>query len=115
MTNSVANSVDLTNLRSMTDGDKDLEMSLFQEFYISSEQSLQTLAENCTDGQNETWRATAHALKGTAYNLGAQLMGDLCKKAQDNPAASGVDKKALLDILEAEYAKVKEFLQSVHT
>jgi HPt (histidine-containing phosphotransfer) domain-containing protein len=107
--------VDLTNLRTMTDGDRDLESALFQEFYTSTEAGLQSLAGNCTDGQNEVWRATAHALKGTSYNLGANAMGDLCKKAQETPAASGLDKRTLLGLLQAEYIKVKAFLETVHT
>ncbi len=111
----MTNSVDLTNLRSMTDGDKELELALFQEFYSSTEENLRTMASNCSDGQNETWRTTAHALKGTCYNLGAHPMGDLCKKAQENPAASGADKKTLLDLLQAEYVKVKAFLQAVYS
>ncbi len=98
----------------MTDGDKELELALFQEFYNSTETHLQTLAANCADGQNETWRTTAHALKGTCYNLGAHPLGDLCKKAQENPAASGAEKKALLDLIQAEYLKVNAFLQTVY-
>lgn len=110
----MTNSVDLTNLRSMTDGDKDLELALFHEFYISTEVIIQTMAENCVDGQNESWRAAAHSLKGAAYNLGAQPMGDLCKEAQDNPAVSGEKKKEILNLIKAEYVKVKVFLENVY-
>jgi HPt (histidine-containing phosphotransfer) domain-containing protein len=110
----MSDSVDLTDLRSMTDGDKEMEIALFQEFFSSSENSMQTLAAQCTDGQNETWRSVAHALKGTSLNLGAKVLGDLCKKAQENPAASAADKKTLLDAIQAEYAKVKVFLEKVH-
>jgi HPt (histidine-containing phosphotransfer) domain-containing protein len=107
-------SVDLTDLRSMTDGDKEMEIALFQEFYSSSEASIQALAAQCTDGQNEAWRSVAHALKGTSLNLGAKALGDLCKKAQENPAASAAEKKTLLGAIQSEYAKVKAFLEKVH-
>jgi len=106
--------VDLTDLRSMTDGNKELELALFEEFYSSTEACLAILEAQCSDGQNETWRSNAHALKGTAYNLGAMALGDLCKKAQDEPAASGSDKRALLTRIQAEYAQVKTYLQTVH-
>ena len=110
----MTNSVDLTNLRSMTDGDKDLELVLFQEFYTSTETIIQTMSENCTNGNNETWRASAHSLKGMAYNLGAHPLGDLCKKAQDSPDASDKDKEALLNLIKDEYVKVKIFLEGVY-
>lgn len=106
--------VDLTNLRSMTDGDRELEVILFQEFSRAAEAALREMAENCVDGHNEPWKVAAHALKGTAYNLGAHGMGDLCKTAQENPAASGVEKKELLDQLQAEYAQVEQFLKTAH-
>jgi len=110
----MAEPVDLTDLRSMTDGDKDMELMLFQEFYSSSEGAIATLAANCTDGQNEIWRSTAHAFKGTSLNLGAKALGDLCKKAQDTPADSSEEKKSLLGAIRAEYAQVKAFLEKVH-
>ena len=111
----MTDSLDLANLRSMTDGDKELEIALFQEFYSSTEASLETMAANCTDGQNEIWQTTAHALKGTCYNLGAQVMGDLFKKAQESSAVSSADKKALLDLIRSEYTKVKALLEKIHT
>jgi len=111
----MANPVDLTNLRTMTDGDKDMELALFEEFYSSSEEAINKMASNCADGQNETWRATAHALKGSAYNIGATALGDFCKHAQENPAASGSDKQALLEKIKAEYTAVKAYLKTAHT
>lgn len=103
-------SVDLANLRSITDGNKELELMLFNEFCISAETSIQTMAENCV----ENWRSAAHALKGSAYNLGAHILGDLCKKAQDNPAIDGTEKEELLNAIKAEYIRVKAFLGNVH-
>jgi HPt (histidine-containing phosphotransfer) domain-containing protein len=99
----MTNPVDLTDLRSMTDGDRDLEISLFQEFFSSCETSINLLYANCSIGQNEIWRSSAHALKGVSLNLGAKKLGDLCKKAQDNPSASEDEKKILLEEILAEY------------
>lgn len=110
----MAHTVDLTDLRTMTDGDKEMEMALFDEFYSSSESLIQTMEANSVDGPNEGWRASAHALKGSAYNLGAKELGDMCKQAQDHPEVSGAEKKALLTKIQAEYAGVKAYLQSVH-
>lgn len=109
----MTDSVDLTNLRSMTDGDKELEEALFSEFCSSTEASLNAMAAYCVDGASEPWRAAAHALKGTAYNLGATPLGELCKKAQEGYMASGSEKSALLDAMRSEYAKVKAYLESI--
>src|SRR5689334_20471071 len=100
----MTNHVDLTDLRSLTDGDKEMELALFKEFYTSSEALLGTLGKHCVDGPSETWRTTAHALKGSAYNLGAMGLGDLYKHAQENPAASSSDKQKLLEKMKTEYA-----------
>jgi len=51
------NFIDLTDLRSMTDGDSEVELLLFQEFYSSTEAVIDTLTANCTDGPNENWRS----------------------------------------------------------
>lgn len=106
--------VNLTDLSSITDGNKEIELALFEEFYTSSETGLRTLAANCTDGANEIWRATAHALKGGAYNIGALELGGLCKQAQENAAIPADAKRALLEKIQAEYAAVKAYLQTVH-
>ncbi len=110
----MGNTVDLTNLRTITEGEKELEMALFQEFYSSSEEMLETLAANCGDNQSETWRTTVHALKGTALNIGAENLGALCKQGQDDFKASTEHKQELLARIKLEYAAAKTYLQAVH-
>lgn len=107
--------VDLTNLRSITEGNKDIEQMLFEEFLSSSDAALATLASQCTDGANEIWRSTAHAMKGTALNLGAEKLGELCKTAQETSAATAADKASLLHQIQTEYTLVKAFLNAATT
>jgi HPt (histidine-containing phosphotransfer) domain-containing protein len=104
--------VDLTNLREMTDGDKEMEQELFEEFFSSSQEAINIMQNNCVDGENEAWRSQAHALKGTALNLGAQSLGKKFEQAQENHAVSGQEKQAMLDAIKAEYAQVKSFLEA---
>lgn len=106
--------IDLTDLRSITDGDKDIELALFAEFYSSSEESIADLQRACNTDNHENWRAIAHALKGTAYNLGAKSLGDLCQHAQAHPNAPPSEKQALLEKIKAEYATAKTYLQRLH-
>ena len=102
--------VDLTNLRSMTDGDAEMERLLFQEFYSAFENGIQRLEVSFTDAQAETWRKESHALKGVALNLGAAKLGQLCKNGQDSYMAPGAEKQDLLQDIKGEYARVKEYL-----
>lgn len=106
--------VDLTNLREMTDGDADMEQMLFNEYYHSTESGITTLSNNCVDGENENWRGSAHALKGTSLNLGAERLGALCKQAQEGHGASAAEKRQMLDAIREEYEKVKAYLLKVH-
>lgn len=107
--------VDLTNLREMTDGDKELEQELFAEFFSSCTDLIETLARNCEDGESKSWYSAAHALKGSAYNLGAAPLGDLCKKAQENHAASKTEKQRMCEDIKQEYERVRQYFAGLYT
>lgn len=109
-----AQPVDLTNLREMTDGDKELEQELFAEFFNSSASAIETLGQHCADGESKPWYSAAHALKGSAYNLGATQLGDLCKKAQESHAASKMEKQQMCDGIKQEYEKVRQYLSGLY-
>ena len=103
--------VDLQNLHDLTDGDREFEQELFDEFLSSSHQMVQTLKHHIVDqGDNEEWRSSAHALKGISYNLGAEKLGDLCKQAQESCDAEAKSKIELLDQIKSEYDRVVDFL-----
>ena len=103
-------SVDLTNLRDMTDGDPDMERELFAEFISSFESELAQLRASLSDSASETWRRRAHALKGVAFNLGAMRLGELCKQAQDAPQSNPEAKSELLTKISAEFEEVRHYL-----
>lgn len=102
--------VDLTNLREITDGDTQMENELFREFLSASDSYVVGLASLTSANQNEEWRKTAHAFKGISFNLGANHLGELCKKAQENNTASEQEKLAMLDDIRKEYNEVRDFL-----
>ncbi len=105
--------VNLTNLRSMTDGDEELEKALFAEFISSFDLGIAELNQTQEPDFAETWRKQAHALKGISLSLGAEKLGELCKSAQDNFEASPQEKKQLTGEIEQEYALVKQYLQAL--
>lgn len=102
--------VDLTNLREMIDGDSDMEKALFEEFFLSFEAGMQSLQENCGETAADAWRKEVHALKGISLNLGAQKLGKLCKKAQDDCLAATEEKQKMLAGIQEEYARVRQVL-----
>jgi chemotaxis protein histidine kinase CheA len=64
------------------------------------------------DKVNELFRS-AHSLKGIALNLGAMELGELCKKAQDEPNVSVDVKGELLEKITSEYRLVQQFLKDL--
>ena len=104
------NPVDLTNLHSMTGGDKEMEKELFQEFLSSFKKGLSSLQQYCSENNTEAWRAESHALKGISLNLGANTIGELCKNAQDSNLEDTAIKNEILKKMHTEYKKIEQFL-----
>ncbi len=106
--------VDLTNLRSMTDGDTQMERELFEEFDRVFQEGIAALRGLMQSHQQEEWRKQAHALKGVAVNLGAQQLGETCKLAQEQHCVDQATKSIILCSIETDYAGVNEFLRTVY-
>jgi len=104
--------VNLANLREITGGDPEIEKELFQVFLDSAESCLSELAACCIPEAAEKWRTQAHALKGISYNLGAEQLGDLCKKAQTEANAPDNEKQAILNAITAAFSDVRNFLHA---
>ena len=105
--------VDLANLRDMIGNDKELESELFEEYRSSSESILDELDNYCQqESDNESWKKAAHALKGIAYNLGANKLGELCKEAQDAYTLPANEKKMLLEKIQSENKSVLDYLET---
>ena len=104
--------VSLDNVREMLGNDPAREKELFQIFIDSAEESLEAMRKSCGVGAEEIWRTKAHAMKGMSLNLGATKLGEACALAQQSNTAPPDVKEKLLADIHAEYAKVKEFLQS---
>lgn len=109
----MSNPVDLDNLRSMTDGDADMEKVLFEEFFSCFDSAIVNMQGSCSADKAENWRKDAHALKGISMNLGAMQLGELCKIAQDEYTAGSESKDEMLKNIKAEYEAVRQFIGSL--
>lgn len=105
--------INLDNLHEMTGGDVGVEKQLFQMFLDSTEECLAALATGWQAGKEEIWRKQSHALKGSALNLGAMHLGEMCKEAQESFEAAPERKQAILAGIQAEYAEVREQLKKL--
>ena len=103
--------VNFDNLREITGGDLALESELFRNFIASSAACLEGLRGAMAGGDEGEWRKHAHALKGVCLNLGADALGGLCKKAQEDYRATGEEKRLILCDIEGELARVQAALE----
>lgn len=104
--------VDLTNIHSVTEGDKDMERELFNQFFESFDRLFGVLETSREEKDNAVWRSNAHALKGISLNVGGMELARLCKDAQEGYLLPTADKTSLLASIKVEYAEVHAFLQS---
>ncbi|MEM6781002.1 MAG: ATP-binding protein [Pseudomonadota bacterium] len=108
------NPVDLEHLRQFTDGDPDEEKEFFDVFLSQAEESMQDLENNVTEGYNENWKKAAHKLKGSAANLGAADLSDLCKTAEFEAESTLDEKQVMMKAITEELSKVHSFLDGLH-
>ena len=115
MTDPVFNpeSLDLSNLREITGGDKELEQTLFQTFITCGEESLNVLGKIIADGEQTEWKEHSHSLKGEAANLGANKLAAICHDSQMAYGASRDEKAKLLANIKTEWQIVTGYLDQL--
>ncbi len=94
------------SLKAFANNEEDLHQ-LVSLFIQQSEESINTLKNNCTDGKNTVWVEAAHKLKGSAAAARAKKLESLCAKAQKMESATTRERKAMLNEISAAYNKVK--------
>lgn len=106
----MAASVNFDNLRSITDGDAEIEAVLFASFLSAARTCFDKMSVALTSGDEVQWRQQAHAFKGVCMNLGANPLSELCAKAQMDWRAPEDDKRAMLQSIENEMVNVRRIL-----
>jgi histidine phosphotransfer protein HptB len=105
--------VNLDNLRIIADGDRQVEAMLLDAFLEATNACLNKMQQAFAAGDEAQWRQQAHAFKGACLNLGADPLSNLCNRAQIDWRAAYDEKKAMLQSIEAEFARVKEALDHI--
>ena len=102
--------VDLSVLRTYTEGDADMERSLMTIFVDQSDLNLKTLADMSTD--IGLWNETAHMFKGSSLGIGANVLAGLCNEAQ-HFKGKAQEQAVLFEKIKHEYARVKDHLKKI--
>jgi len=104
--------VDLSDLRSFTEGDQETEKEMILMFVTQSDKNVALLAENRSGEDEKTWVDAAHMLKGGAGGVGADMLRQLCDKAQFF-SGTAEERGVLFGQISAEYDRVKSHLHGL--
>ena len=103
MSASHARAIDFNHLDAYTAGDHDLIREVLRLFRGQVAQLIGVLAQA---GDAQTWKDTAHGIKGAARSVGLMALGDACEVAEKlgregavTPAQAGVAISAVKDRL----------------
>ncbi|WP_019530399.1 Hpt domain-containing protein [Dasania marina] len=87
---------------------------LVETFINDSDTRINSIKETVNAADAEAIRRAAHSLKGSASNMGAVNLTDLCRRLEALAGeAELADSQSLLAQITAEYAIVRERLQAL--
>jgi HPt (histidine-containing phosphotransfer) domain-containing protein len=104
--------LDAATLGMLQDVLEDGFAGLLETFIADSAAKIERLREGLAKGDSDLVRRSAHSLKGSSGNLGANIMADLCLRLEEQ--ARDEDLRGLhsvLEQLEAEFELVQGIMQ----
>jgi HPt (histidine-containing phosphotransfer) domain-containing protein len=102
------NAQTLDDLRALGEDDPSFFKTLLQAFVESLDLRLPSIDNAIQENSADNLALSAHALKSSCYNLGAQLLGDLCQELEKlGKSGSLVGSTALWKNLSAEAILVR--------
>ena len=106
--------VDLTMLKTFSEGNHDVEKQLVGLFIAQSDINLANLEMNASkEGYCHAWVEAAHTFKGGAGGIGAKNLSKLCEDAQHMEDVRAKKRSEILTHIRSEYLRVKNHLQSL--
>ena len=103
--------VDMEHLRMMIGDDPDDQAEIIAMFIDLTAESLQLLTEQYEDA--EEWKKTAHKMKGSAANFGANQLMELCMEAEFGFEAPRAQKEKIYMAIAAEFARAESYLKNL--
>lgn len=102
--------VNRAQLEIFTNGDTHEERELIDLFLTQADEVIARLDGSLSEFEKETWRSSAHRLKGAAGTIGAQRLSHLCKRAEMNTDATLTQKTEILSAIKQELNRVEHYL-----
>lgn len=99
-------------IRMFTDGDPEEEQILINLFITHADEALELIKNQTSDEEKGEWKNTAHKLMGSAANLGAQVLSDVCYRAEQSFEESEIAKKEILAAIQSAYQDFHEALNN---
>ena len=104
--------IDMDHLNMFTDGDPDEENELFDLFFEQIDLSIAELEKSCANDDKEEWKNAAHKLKGSAANLGANPLSDVCAEAENNYEETKQAKEIMIIDINVKKTELLSFLDN---
>ncbi len=101
--------IDMKLIHSYALGDRDCEQHVADLFLEHAVDMLAGLRDCCIDGVSKEWYELAHQLKGSAINVGAYRLRDLCNMAQNSISASAQDRIDMIERMQEEVTCIEKF------
>lgn len=108
--NAIDTPANLSLLEPYTGGDIELLKEFIHIFIEQTEKQLEILANSCVDGPCEAWVEAAHAIKGGAANIGAEVLRLQAERSQKMADTSAEHRVQKLERLQQSYKQVKAYL-----
>jgi CheY-like chemotaxis protein/HPt (histidine-containing phosphotransfer) domain-containing protein len=106
-----APAVDIAHVELFTEGDLDEEKTMADIFLKVAEECVAGLEMQAGSADAQEWNAALHKLKGSAAQIGANMLSSLCLDAERAGAVSAEGKKELVAQIGAELAEVRGFFE----
>jgi signal transduction histidine kinase/DNA-binding response OmpR family regulator len=103
--------MDWDHFRMFTDGNPDEERQLQNLFMTYARESLDIMQAQIKSHDNEIWRKAAHKLKGSAANLGAKALAEVCKIAELSYDDPNLDKEKTFQSIQKCYRDTCHLLE----
>jgi len=107
-------SINLERIREATMGDEEFMAELIEVFLDDSPGQLDLLRRAVAERDAAAAASSAHRLKGSSGQVGAESLSELCKKLeQESRASNGQDLEALMAKVDQEFQRVRDELSAV--
>ncbi len=90
---------------------KEEAQDFYRMFIEKTDEAMEELQPQCTEGTNEAWVEITHKMKGSAAMLGAMPLSNLCKEAQMMAAVSAKQREDIFQQIKEAYEALKNLIQ----